>query len=77
MRAARSTLSKISSLSSSAFSHRGWRHGDVWRDPRHLISGKRVARELRALIDARGKPRMIVSGQWHRVHPERHPRWAK
>ena len=30
-------------------------------DPRHVVSGRRVARELTVLIERRGKPGMIVS----------------
>ena len=41
--------------------------------PDTSISGKRVARELTALSDARGDR----FGQWHRVHFERHPELGK
>ena len=36
------------------------------------ISGHRVARELTTLIEQRGKPDIIVSEQWHRVHVKCH-----
>ena len=40
--------------------------------PETSISGRRVARELDALIARRGKPGMIVSDKRHRVHLQRH-----
>ena len=65
MRAGRSTLSTISSPrgGASAFST-SWMtsRANVWRrSPTPRSQAKRVARELTALIDARGKPQMIVS----------------
>jgi len=45
--------------------------------PDTSISGKRVARELTALIDARGKPKMIVSDNGTEFTSNAIPSWAK
>jgi putative transposase len=38
------------------------------------ISGRRVARELDAIIARRGKPDLVISDQWNRVHLQRNAR---
>jgi putative transposase len=38
------------------------------------ISGRRVARELDAIIARRGKPDLVISDQWNRVHLQRYAR---
>jgi transposase InsO family protein len=45
--------------------------------PDTSISGKRVARELTALIDARGKPQMIVSDNGTEFTSNAILAWAK
>ncbi|MBB2842264.1 UNVERIFIED_ORG: transposase InsO family protein [Rhizobium etli] len=37
------------------------------------LSGLRVALELDRIIEERGKPKMIVSDKWQRVHQQRDP----
>ena len=83
---------KVNARWSLDFVHDQFAHGrrfrilnivdDVTREclaaiPDTSISGKRVARELTALIDTRGKPEDDRFRQRHRVHLERDPELGK